>query len=97
MKVDIAKSKVISYIESIMSIPVEDPLLFIDEDTIETAWGWILYYNGTKYLTTGDAEFCWVGNVPMYYDWKRNRVGAMWRPDKTIKQLIMEYEAKHGY
>jgi hypothetical protein len=41
-----------------------EPWLVMDEQTIETDWGWVFFYNTERYLQTRDTRYALFGNAP---------------------------------
>ncbi len=46
--------------------PVQgDKLVILDEYTIETAYGWVFFFNSQRYLETNDFHYMVAGNGPL--------------------------------
>ena len=44
--------------------PPDDELVISDDDTIETAYGWVFFYDSKRFLETGAFEYMLAGNGP---------------------------------
>jgi hypothetical protein len=73
--------------------PYKMKLVILDNETIETEWGWVFFYNTEDYLKTGDFYDSLVGNAP--YIVNRN-TGELVETGTAydIEDYINEYESK---
>ena len=84
-------------------INAEDPhevtkveLAIIDDETIETEYGWVFFYQTRDYLKTGDFADTLVGNAPYIvnkYTGEVIETGTAY----PIEDYIAEYEKRIGY
>ena len=73
--------------------PVEPAI--VDTETIETPWGWILYWNTRLYLDTGDLEHAQFGTPPLCVNRGDGSVTPITREARLARQ-IRRYERKIG-
>jgi hypothetical protein len=52
----------------------DDELIFIDEHTIERAWGWMFFYTSRKWHETGDVMHAVAGNAPILVERESGRL-----------------------
>ncbi len=69
------------------------PCTIIEEETIERAFGWILFYNSTEYVETGIDRYLLAGNGPVFVN-KRTGETVFHGPLGQLAVLIKEYEIK---
>lgn len=58
----IAKKKV-SQLQS-----ANDDFVIVENDTIETDFGWVFFYNSKQYLESGNISHALAGNAPIIVD-----------------------------
>ncbi len=88
-----AKEKALHFITDGREFPLDDLPVIIDELTIHKEWGWVFFFNGSKYLSAGDGSHSYIGNRPIVYDLDREEI--FWlrrRPLKSTSELIEDYE-----
>jgi len=70
-----------------------DVWVVVPEDTIEREWGWVICYQSSRYLETGDFSYALAGNAPYII----NKYTGEIRVTGTalpLEQYIGEYEAE---
>ncbi|MBC8101698.1 MAG: hypothetical protein H7Z41_03825 [Cytophagales bacterium] len=45
-----------------------DDLVIIEEETIETPYGWVFFYTSRRYRETGDFRYALAGNGPAVFN-----------------------------
>lgn len=73
------------------SSAADNPLVVVDEITIEKPFGWVFSYNTKKFVDTGVSDYRIVGNGPIIVN---KHTGAIKHcPSyKTVEESIKEYE-----
>ena len=69
------------------------PLAVLDEQTIEKPWGWIFFYQSSRYMETGNILDMLAGNAPIFVNRTTNEV---W-PSGTaggLDKYVQEYEKR---
>jgi hypothetical protein len=62
-----------------------------DEQTMETSFGWVFFYNTVEYLATKDPLTMAVGNAPLIVDEESGRLQEMGTAH-PIEHYIAEFE-----
>ena len=52
-------------LDKIIDADPDDRCLILDEETIETAWGWVFFSQSRKYIESGDIDTMLAGNAPL--------------------------------
>ena len=89
-----AKEEVLQFIMEGREFPLDDFPVIIDELTIHKKWGWILFYNGSKFIATKNDSYSYIGNRPLIYNWDKREVIKLGLPTKSIFELIKDYEER---
>jgi immunity protein 35 of polymorphic toxin system len=77
-----------------MSTP-DDPFVVVDEETIETTYGWVFFFDSKKHLETGDHRYALAGNVPIMVN-KHDATVEFFALYKSLSESIAEYESKQA-
>lgn len=80
--------------QSDIPIPGRDPAI-IESETIEKEWGWVVYWNTSLFLDTGDYEHAIWGAPPLCI----NRADGSVKPlegAKPFEREIRTYEREIG-
>jgi hypothetical protein len=73
--------------------PPDDPLIVVEEHTIEKAFGWVFFYNSMKFLDTGIYEYSLAGNGPVIVD-KSTGTVEFYGSANPVEEIIKTYERK---
>lgn len=65
---NLAREIAAKHIEEGCATPDGVTPVIVDDQTIETEFGWIFFYQSREYLLTDDFSFCLVGNAPIIVD-----------------------------
>lgn len=77
-----------------MQVSPPTELAILDEHTIETDFGWILFWNSKKYLETNEFQYALAGNAPLIID---RRDGSIHETStaEPIEKIIERYRKTH--
>lgn len=92
-----ATSAVLKFIKKGARLPDDDQPVILEKETISLPWGWVFFYNGQRYVDTGDPALAWIGNVPLMYDKIKQSIEFIWEAGTRIEDNIREYGIKNGY
>ncbi len=73
-----------------LSMP-DDEYIVVEDQTIETSWGWVFIYNSRRFVETGDDQYHLMGNAPIIINKETGRLqhtGTV----HDINYYIAEYE-----
>ena len=73
--------------------PTGVPCRVVDEETIEKQYGWIFFYNSTKFIETGVFSYRLAGNGPVIVN-KHDGTVAFFGTSKSPLEFVEEYERK---
>jgi Immunity protein 35 len=68
-----------------------DELTIIPEETLEKDYGWVFFYNSSRYLRTGKFSDRVVGNGPIVFEKESGSI-HMLGSHRDPKDLIRDYE-----
>lgn len=69
--------------------------VIVEDQTIETSFGWVFFYNGKNYLETGNPMEMYIGNAPLIVD--RNDGSTQFTGTaEDISYYIKEYSMKYS-
>jgi Immunity protein 35 len=72
-----------------------EPVVIVDDSTIETDFGWIFFWNSKRYLESGDFRDALAGNVPLIVDRANGSVHATCT-FLPIEEIIERYRTVRG-
>jgi hypothetical protein len=67
------------------------PFAVYEPATIETAFGWVFFYDSAKFFETGDDIYHLAGNGPIIVN-KITGVVTKGRSNQAVNEFINEYE-----
>jgi hypothetical protein len=68
-----------------------DPFVVIDKNTIEKTFGWVFFYNSSKFVETGEPRYRLAGNGPVIVN-KYNASVEFFGAGRPPLELVAEYE-----
>ncbi|GAA0894326.1 hypothetical protein GCM10009122_40070 [Fulvivirga kasyanovii] len=86
---ELAKEKVLNYLISRYGDKENYPVL--QDDFVETSFGWVFFYNGCKFLKTGNPMYMYVGNGPVMYDVNLDKI-ILAGTGEPLEYYIKRYE-----
>lgn len=70
----------------------EKDVAIMPEHTIERAWGWVFFFQSTKFIETGDIAYALAGNAPIFVNRSNGEVWPRSRTYDGVERQIEEYE-----
>jgi hypothetical protein len=68
---------------------INDKVILLREETVETEKGWVFYYNSEKFVQTKDFSFMLMGNNPVFVS-KNSGQPAYIRGDIEVLEALAE-------
>jgi hypothetical protein len=78
-----------------MRISPPTELAILGENTIETDFGWVFFWNSKKYVETNEVRYALAGNAPLIVD---RRDGSIHETStaEPIEEMIERYRRNHA-
>ena len=70
-------------------------LVILDEQTIETDFGWVFFWTSKEYHETGDFLYAIAGNAPLIVDRRDGSVHATSTAD-PVEKIVADYRRSHA-
>lgn len=90
-----AKKNVSKFINSRYENP-DDELIIIDENVIETEFGWVFCYDSKKFKESGELIYALAGNAPIIFD-NRDETLHVTGTSNDINYYIKEHQKKYNH
>ena len=69
-------------------------LAILDEQTMETDFGWVFFWNSKQYKETGDFHFAVAGNAPIIVDRRDSSIHST-STSSPIEEIVDAYRRSH--
>ena len=73
--------------------PLDDPIVLLEQETIERPFGWIFFYESKKFRDTGTFGYKLLGNVPVLVH-RRGGAAEFFGTTGHIEPQLAEYERR---
>jgi hypothetical protein len=73
-----------------IALSSSDELALLDEETMETEFGWVFFWNSKRYRETGEFEDALAGNAPFIVD-RRDESVHDTSTAEPIEEIIERY------
>ena len=70
----------------------DNPVVIIDEQTVEKSFGYIFCYDSKRYVETGQREYAYYGNIPLVVEHDGRVFDMMYTGGKGLENSIANYE-----